>query len=233
MAPPSLDTQVSVVSAAAQTFVDHYYELLSRPRARGGGGGGGHGHGPSSSSPSSLSPFYASSSPRLAAAGLAPDIVVNGRPCASVAEFESLLEAQGHPAAYEVRSFDAQPVNPAFATTTGAAAAAPGAAASAEKGDLVSFALQVSGVVRLGRGHVSRGENGEAPGAASGGGGAVVPVAPGGNVFGPGKGEDTGPIEKQFNEAFLLVPHWEAWVAKNPPRNMRKWVILSQNYRTL
>lgn len=165
--------------------------------------------------------------------------------CASVAEFESLLETQGSPAAYEVRSFDAQPVNAVFgAGARGPDGRAAETTASAEKGDLVSFALQVSGVVRLGRGqHVSR-ENGEGGGGGgggalpgtNGGGGAVAPAAPGagGNVFGPGKKEeDAGPVEKQFNEAFLLVPHWEAWAVKNPPRNMRKWVIVSQNYRTL
>ncbi|KAI6080731.1 hypothetical protein F4821DRAFT_250892 [Hypoxylon rubiginosum] len=204
MALPTAEIQANVVSAAAQTFVDQYYEALARRQNR------------------NLDHFYASTSPRLAGAGIKPDISINGRVCESVAEFESLLETQGSPASYDVRSFDAHPVNPAF----GAGRHEGGDTASVDKGDLVSFAVQVSGILKLGKGHVSR-----EPEATDG---AVAPVAPtGGNIFGPGeKVEDAGPIEKQFNEAFLLVPHWEAW-AKNPPKNMRKWVIVSQNYRTM
>ena len=37
---------------------------------------------------------------------------------------------------------------------------------------------------------------------------------------------------KAFNEVFVLVPNWDA-TGPRAPRNMRKWLILSQNYRTL
>ena len=37
---------------------------------------------------------------------------------------------------------------------------------------------------------------------------------------------------KAFNEVFVLVPNWDA-AGPRAPRNLKKWLILSQNYRTL
>lgn len=45
-----------------------------------------------------------------------------------------------------------------------------------------------------------------------------------------GKGRES--VKKSFSEAFVLVPNWEA-MGRNPPRNVRKWLIMSQNLRTL
>lgn len=45
-----------------------------------------------------------------------------------------------------------------------------------------------------------------------------------------GKGRES--VKKSFSEVFVLVPNWEA-MGRNPPRNMRKWLIMSQNLRTL
>lgn len=47
-----------------------------------------------------------------------------------------------------------------------------------------------------------------------------------------GKAGEEGTTERAFNEAWLLVPHWEAW-ARNPPRGLRRWVVASQNFRAL
>ncbi|KAK8041353.1 Nuclear transport factor 2 domain containing protein [Apiospora phragmitis] len=44
-----------------------------------------------------------------------------------------------------------------------------------------------------------------------------------------GRGEDAA--ERDFNEAFVLVPHWEAH-GRNASRNMRKWLVVSQNFRS-
>lgn len=44
-----------------------------------------------------------------------------------------------------------------------------------------------------------------------------------------GKGEDA--VEKGFNEAFILVPHWEAQ-SRRASRNARGWLIASQNFRS-
>ncbi|KAF4120700.1 NTF2-related export protein 1/2 [Geosmithia morbida] len=45
-----------------------------------------------------------------------------------------------------------------------------------------------------------------------------------------GKGRDAP--RKMFNETFVLVPNWEA-MQKNPPRGIRPWLIMSQNFRAL
>lgn len=45
-----------------------------------------------------------------------------------------------------------------------------------------------------------------------------------------GKGREAP--RKMFNETFVLVPNWEA-MQKNPPRGIRQWLILSQNFRAL
>lgn len=45
-----------------------------------------------------------------------------------------------------------------------------------------------------------------------------------------GKGRDAP--AKMFNETFVLVPNWEAMV-RNPPRNAKRWLIMSQNFRAL
>lgn len=45
-----------------------------------------------------------------------------------------------------------------------------------------------------------------------------------------GKGKDVP--EKKFVESFILVPNWEA-MQKNPPRGIRSWLIMSQNFRAL
>ncbi|KAL1869723.1 hypothetical protein VTK73DRAFT_2964 [Phialemonium thermophilum] len=44
--------------------------------------------------------------------------------------------------------------------------------------------------------------------------------------------KDPNPIKRPFNETFVLVPNWDA-LRRNAPRNMRKKLILSQNFRSL
>lgn len=45
-------------------------------------------------------------------------------------------------------------------------------------------------------------------------------------------GKDREAPQKFFTETFVLVPNWEA-MQKNPPRGIRKWLIMSQNFRAL
>ncbi|KAG5928033.1 hypothetical protein E4U42_001379 [Claviceps africana] len=45
-----------------------------------------------------------------------------------------------------------------------------------------------------------------------------------------GKGRDAR--QKMFNETFVLVPNWDSMV-KNPPRGLKRWLIMSQNFRAL
>ncbi|KAI8959093.1 hypothetical protein F5Y11DRAFT_334124 [Daldinia sp. FL1419] len=193
MALPTPETQAKVASEAAQSFIDHFYEALSKRRPLGG--------------------FYASTSSRLAAAGVKPDISINGLAVPDVSAYESLLEAQGGPVTYDVASFDAHPANPAYRIGEPDSAPAPQAIAALRNGERMSVAVQVSGTVRYGRGRGDGARVGEA-------------LAVGNSA------EDDEPLEKPFNEAFLLVPHWEAW-GRNAPRGLRKWVIVSQNFRAL
>ncbi|KAK1655203.1 nuclear transport factor 2 domain-containing protein [Colletotrichum phormii] len=45
-----------------------------------------------------------------------------------------------------------------------------------------------------------------------------------------GRGRDAP--AKTFNEVFVLVPNWDTF-GKNPPRGVRRWLIMSQNFRAL
>ncbi|KAL2887838.1 Nuclear transport factor 2 domain containing protein [Ceratocystis lukuohia] len=45
-----------------------------------------------------------------------------------------------------------------------------------------------------------------------------------------GKGRDV--FRKSFSEVFVLVPNWDAF-SRNAPKNVRRFLVLSQNYRTL
>ncbi|KAG6041147.1 hypothetical protein E4U41_005871 [Claviceps citrina] len=45
-----------------------------------------------------------------------------------------------------------------------------------------------------------------------------------------GKGKEA--LQKMFNETFVLVPNWDS-MAKNPPRGLKRWLIMSQNFRAL
>ncbi|KAI0403656.1 hypothetical protein F4802DRAFT_281224 [Xylaria palmicola] len=210
---PSLDTQARVVSDAAQHFVEHYYDSLNNRRP--------------------LAQYYASASAHLTSASVRPDISVNGQVVESVAAYEALLDAQGRGVHYDIVSFDAQPVNPSFALGC-PESLAPGAdgtagpgrgrvAKSIRDGDRVSFAVQVNGTVRYGKpGDVAA----AAPAAVAGGGNAAAAATTTTTTT------DREPLESAFNEAWLLVPHWEA-LGRNAARGLKKWVVVSQNFRVL
>ncbi|KAI9149523.1 nuclear transport factor [Paramyrothecium foliicola] len=57
---------------------------------------------------------------------------------------------------------------------------------------------------------------------------SIVVVAMGKVQF--GKGRDAP--QKMFNETFVLVPNWDA-LARNPPRGLKRYLIMSQNFRAL
>lgn len=169
MSLPSAETQAKVASDAATSFVDSYYDVLNNCRK------------------GQLAHFYTSISSKLVAAGVKPDISINGLVLSSVDELDTLLDKQGSPVVYEVQAFDAHPVSPNYVI------GAPDTTLS-DKGDRVMVSVQVSGTVRY------------------------------------GKGEDAE--LKAFNDAFVLVPHWEAQ-GRNPPRGLKRWLVASQNYRVL
>ncbi|KAI0457970.1 hypothetical protein F5B21DRAFT_462371 [Xylaria acuta] len=216
---PSLDTQAKVVSDAAQNFVEHYYESLNKRQP--------------------LAQYYASASGHLSSASVKPDISINGRVVESVAAYEALLDAQGRNVQYTVASFDAQPVSPNYAlgcpeALSGLSAPEntpssnpPGrggkVAKSVRDGDRVSFAVQVNGTIRYGK-------PGDAPPPATTATATATATAPAVGGAGDSTQGDGEPLETAFNEAWLLVPHWEA-LGRNAPRGLRKWVVVSQNFR--
>jgi NTF2-related export protein 1/2 len=182
--------------------VDQYYEALNKRHP--------------------LAQYYASTSTYLTSASVKPDISINGRVVESVVAYEALLDAQGRFVTYEIASFDAHPVNANYAlgcpealSLAADGAAVPGrgkVAKSIKDGDRVSFAVQVSGTIRYGK-----------PGEVA----AVSAEAAGGEAAAEGV-----PIQKAFNESWLLVPHWEA-LGRNAPRGLNRWVVVSQNFRAL
>lgn len=93
---------------------------------------------------------------------------------------------------YEVESFDAHAVNPAFGFASEAAPNIP--VAADRNGSKMSLLVQVTGRVQFGKGREA--------------------------------------VRKAFNEVFVLVPNWEA-LGRNAPRGLRRWLIMSQNFRTL
>ncbi|KAI0533458.1 hypothetical protein GGR58DRAFT_486656 [Xylaria digitata] len=202
---PSLDTQARVASDAAQNFVEHYYQSLNKRQP--------------------LAQYYASISPHLTSASVKPDISINGRVVESVAAYEALLDAQGANVHYDIASFDAHPVNPNYGlgcpenllpaadgNEGGGGLGRGKVAKSIKDGDRVSFSIQVSGTIRYGKPDDAPAN---ATGAAEAGSAAAAEGAP---------------TETGFNESWLLVPHWEA-LGRNAARGLRKWVVVSQNFR--
>ncbi|KAI0104868.1 hypothetical protein GGR51DRAFT_521507 [Nemania sp. FL0031] len=209
---PSLDVQAKVASDAAQIFVEHYYDSLNKRQP--------------------LAHYYASTSPRLTSASVKPDISINGRVVESVAAYEALLDAQGAHVHYDVASFDAHPVNPNYGIGCPSQLAAPAdggsgrAVKSLRDGDRLSFAVQVNGTIRYGK-------PSDAPVATT----TAATATTAAGVVGAGSataekvaGAEGAPAEAAFAEAWLLVPHWEA-LGRNAARGMRKWVVVSQNFR--
>ncbi|KAI0428486.1 nuclear transport factor 2 domain-containing protein [Xylaria sp. FL1042] len=202
---PPPETQAKVVSDAAENFVEQYYESLNKRQ--------------------SLAQYYASTSPHLTSASVKPDISINGRVVESVAAYEALLDAQGPNVSYTIASFDAHPVNPNFALgcpanlslgADGSEGGGPGrgrVAKSIKDGDRMSFVVQVSGTIRYGK-------PGDTP----------TPAASATAIQGGAAPADGAPVEKGFNESWLLVPHWEA-LGRNAARGLKKWVVVSQNFR--
>ena len=45
-------------------------------------------------------------------------------------------------------------------------------------------------------------------------------------------GKERDAPQRMFNETFVLVPNWDA-MARNPPRGLHRWLVMSQNFRAL
>ncbi|KAI6784898.1 uncharacterized protein J7T54_007992 [Emericellopsis cladophorae] len=129
MAPPDHDTQIKVSSDAAETFVNRYYDAISR-RAP-------------------ILPFYVNSTTRYTKTA---DISINGAVVPTPADYFNQLAEQsnGHPVTYEVESFDAHVTNPSF--TYEMPDNFPIKEKAESKGEMMSISVSVMGRVQYGKG---------------------------------------------------------------------------------
>lgn len=209
---PSLEMQLKICSEGAQEFVTMFYSDVNAGNP--------------------LSSFYIDSSTHYAAANESADIVINGAQLASSAEFEALLETQrGGPLAatttsshhhrrrngaaaaeqlprarYEVLSFDAQPVNHAFAI--GLPAALP-RSETAYGGGCIVLLVSVMGTLHLTNG----GDGGDGT---------------------PSSTTTTTTTHRIFTDSFVLWPNWAArGRGLAARREKHKFLVASHNHRAL
>lgn len=170
----------------------------------------------------SLSQYYINSNNKYAAAGLTADITINGAHLANPAEYETLLEAQrGNTTTNNNRATNGG----GAAATTRSSSSARGASSSRVRHEVDSFDAQViNDDYTLG---APAHQASQGPDRAGGRVSMLVSVM---GILHLGSGHDAA--RKTFNEVFVLVPNWDAR-GRNPPRNVKRYLISSQNYRTL
>ncbi|CAN8095170.1 unnamed protein product [Discula destructiva] len=212
---PPLDVQLRVCSEAAETFVTQFYRDVN----------GGN----------PLSAYYIDASTLYAAANESADIVINGAKLNSSAEFESLLEAQR-----------GGPVPDTAATTTNGRRGASNnnnnnnnnnknnkqpSRVRYEVDSLdtqpVNYDFQIALPSVLPKNET-----------AYGGGCISMLVSVMGTLYldinNDDDDDDGEPTRKTFTEAFVLWPNWAArGRGVQPRREKSKFLIASQNYRTL
>lgn len=158
-----------------------------------------------------LSSYYVNASNKYAAAGVTADLTINGAHLAHPDEYELLLQQQRGGAA-----------------TNGAVAGGSRSHNSARgrvRHEVDSFDAQVlNDDYTLGApAHLVE----QGPDRHGSRLSLLVSVM---GVLHLGTGHDA--VRKTFNEVFVLVPNWDAR-GRNPPRNVKRYLISSQNYRTL
>ncbi|KAL8376273.1 hypothetical protein RB595_007393 [Gaeumannomyces hyphopodioides] len=160
-----------------------------------------------------LQSFYVNGSPSYSAASITADISVNGLVVKDPAELERLLETQanGSRVRYDIEGFDAHVLNPNFLV------ACPDALASQQQGQ----GQQQQQQQQQNRG--SARDRAERDAKVS-----IMAMVNGAVQFGTDKNAPRRP----FTEVFVLVPNWESMGPK-APRNAKRFLVLSQNYRAM
>lgn len=162
-----------------------------------------------------LSSYYVNSSTKYTNAGVAADITINGAHLANPGEYEALLEEQR---------------GTGGATTTTTSNGAPDHSRRSTgkprvRYEVDSFDVQVINddyCIGAPEHMISRGPDRT---------GARLSLLV--SVMGIlHLDTEPEPTRKTFNEVFVLVPNWDAR-GRNPPRNLKRFLISSQNYRTL
>lgn len=169
----------------------------------------------------SLASFYVNSSSKYTNAGITADITINGGVLASPAEYEALLDEQRGVAP----SNSNNKANGTGNSTTGGSSSSSRTPALRVRYEVDGFDTQVInndyGLACPDQ-ILSRG-----PDKAGGRISMVVSVQ---GVVHLGSPPDTQ--HKRFHEVFVLVPNWDVR-ARNAPRGAKRFLISSQNYRTL
>lgn len=167
-----------------------------------------------------LSQYYVNSNNKYATAGVTADITINGAHLANPGEYETLLEGQrGGP--------NSRTSSTTTTTTNGAAPRSNTRSSSAARlrHEVDSFDAQViNDDYTLGAPEhlVNQGPDRH--------GSRISMLVSVMGILHLGSGHDA--TRKTFNEVFVLVPNWDAR-GRNPPRNVKRYLISSQNYRTL
>lgn len=159
-----------------------------------------------------LSSYYINSSTKYANAGATADITINGAHLPGPSEFEALLEEQRGNSSSATNGASEHPRG----RTTGKARV---------RYEVDSFDAQVLNDDYC----IGAPENLLSKGPDNKGGRISMLVSVMGILHLETEPE---PTRKTFNEVFVLVPNWDAR-ARNPPRNVKRFLISSQNYRSL
>lgn len=158
-----------------------------------------------------LAPHYVNSSPKYTDAGITADVTINGAHLAEPAEYEGLLDQQrraagatGNNNKHRMRYDVTSHDTQVLNNDYGLGCPEHILKLGPDRhGGRVSMLVTVTGTLRLG-----------------------------------GSGGGTGGPEAQvqhvrFHEVFVLVPNWDVVGRRNAPRNAKRFLISSQNYRTL
>lgn len=156
-----------------------------------------------------LASYYINSSPKYTTAGITADVTINGAHLADPAEYEALLEAQRR-----------------GASNTNGADHNPNTSKSKVRYEVTSHDTQV-----LNNDYgLACPDNILERGPDRSGGRISMLVTVTGTLH-LGAPPDTQHV--RFHEVFVLVPNWDVVGRRNPSRNAKKFLISSQNYRTL
>jgi NTF2-related export protein 1/2 len=157
----------------------------------------------------SIAPYYVNSSQKYTTAGITADVTINGGHLTDPSQYEVLLEQQRRSASN--------------------ASNANGAANHNHKSvryDPTSYDAQV-----LNNDYgLACPANVLSKGADSSGARISMLLTVTGTLH-LGNGPEMQHV--RFHEVFVLVPNWDVVGRRNPPRNAKKFLISSQNYRTL
>lgn len=157
-----------------------------------------------------LSSYYVNANNKYANAGVTADITINGACLANPSEYETLLDEQ-------------RGSNKATNAATRNTRSTSGT--SRVRYEVDSFDAQVINddyTIAAPEHNINNGPDKN--------GGRISMLVSVMGILHLGSGPDA--VHKTFNEAFVLVPNWDAR-GRNPPRNVKRFLISSQNYRTL